>query len=678
MTDDRSQADVKAARPWPVYALGAFAVVMILLLINEGNVLYHAAEGAQNTQHVYLLFWASFNLVVALFGLLYVLFPRASTSQGAPLAPTKMLILSIGGLFGLSLTILGIMYGILWWNAATGGLFSGRDAWKGGPTWEHYRPYIVLALILGGLAFMLVSILVVRSEERTNPTLRRLVYGYITVFSGLMLFAVLGATNVLAFFYVQENGLDPFDWTRDHVYSLSPSTKQILKDLPANVVVYVLVSPADPLYADIKTLLSNFRSVTDKVEAEYINPGNPFAVAALLQQYSFTGREGVLVVYDPEGKPNYQFLKPLPDLEGVSSRGPMGAGGEERTFKGEQAIVSAINSLREGKIKKVVYFTQDSGELALDSFESQDPDIGLGRLASLLKEDNLYEVKPLSLATVAKVPDDAMAVVVAGPRQPLTPKKVDVLRDYMKNNGKLIVLVDTFDQTPLPTGLEKFLEEYGVQVGQDMILNGIDPEAPTACFLRLAPNCDMAFRESFRGLPFLAWSEARSVRPNISGPADYAASPLFVTAAAEDRFQWAEEKPREILKNKEAFEKKATERSQPIPVAATVRDKKSADSEDVHAQGKPRLLVFGDATWVSNAYMGNQRAGRLYYLIFTSSLGWLRERYDIVTTVEPKTRKFYRVTIPPERKLSLMIVPGLVVTGAVIACGIGVLLMRRR
>jgi len=682
MADKRAQSGPADFPTTALYAVGAFAVAMLIILIYQANELYHAAADNSLARygHSYMIFWAVFNLLIGVGGLLYILVPRAPQGgQEQPTAPAKMLILGVGGLFGLSLTVLGVMFGILWWNAAVGGLFSGRDAWKGGETLEHYRPYIVLGLILAGLAVMLLSILVVRSEERTNPHLRRLVYGYVTVFTGLMLLAVLGATNVLAFFYVQENGLDPFDWTESHVYSLSQGTKQILKDLPSNVVVYVLLSPRDPLYADVKTLLANFQSVTNKVEAEFINPGNPLAVAALMQQYQFTGREGVLVVYDPDGKPNYQFLKPLPDLEGVSSRGPMGSGSEERTFKGEQAIISAINSLRQGDIKNIVYFTQDSGELAMDNLDVQAPDVGLGRLISLRKEDKLYEPRPLNLGSVSRVPEDAMAVVIAGPRQPLSPRKVEVLTEYMKDpKNKLIVLVDTFDQAPLPTGLEKFLEGYGVTVGQDLILNGIDPESPTAVFLRVAPNADSVFRESFRGFPFIAWSEARSVRPTTDPNSAYVASPLFVTAAAEDRFQWAEEKPGEILKDPQAFEKKATTRSQPIPVAVTVREKKPQDASDVHAVGKPRLIVFGDSTWVSNAYLANPRAGRINYLIFTSSLSWLRERYAEVTSVEPKTRKYYRVTIPPERKFSLMVVPGILVFTAVVACGIGVLLLRRR
>lgn len=662
-------------------AVSVFTLFMLGMLIYQGNQLYHAPQDDSLAWygHSYMVFWSVFNLLIGIGALLYILFPR-SDQLPADLAapPEKMLILTLGGLFGLSLVVLGVMFSILWWNASVGGLFTGRDAWKGGPTLAHYRPYIVLGLILVGLVVMLVSILVVQSEERRNPTLRRLVYGYVTVFTGLMLAAVLTATNVLAFFYVQENGLDPFDWTEGHVYSLSPSTKQILKDLKHKVAIYVLLSPRSLLFADVKTLLNNMQNVSDKIEVEFINPANPFLVAGLMQQYPFTGREGVLVVYDPEGKPNFQFLKPMPDLEGVSSRGPFG-GEEERTFKGEQAIISAIRSLQQGDIKNVIYFTQDSGELSLDNFEAQVPDIGLARLASALREDKIYEVKPLNLGSVEKLPEDAMAVVIAGPRQPFSAAKVQKLREYMKDpRHKLIVLLDVYDNNPLPTGLEGFLSEFGVTVGQDLILNGIDPEAPTAVFLRVAPNADTVFRDSFRAFQVFVWSAVRTIRPATETGGDFVASPLFTTLAAEGRYQWAEEKPQDVLKDPEAFEKKAGTRTPTLPIAVTVREKKPLDPNDVHSQGKPRLVVFGDATWVSNAYLNDPRMGRFSYLVFTSCLSWLQERYSEVTDVEPKTRKYYRVTIPPDRKFALMVVPGIVVFSVVSACGLAVLLLRRR
>src|SRR5262245_30843750 len=164
MTDIRQSSDTRPISNTAPIILGLFGVVMIFVILERANTWYHAPEGTSTTAIAYLTFWAIFNLLVAASGMIFILTTRGGGEpKEGRTDPTKLLILCVGGLFGLSLTLLGIMYGLLWWNAATGGLFSGRDAWKGGPTLEHWRPYIVLGLTLGGLAIMLVSILVVRS-----------------------------------------------------------------------------------------------------------------------------------------------------------------------------------------------------------------------------------------------------------------------------------------------------------------------------------------------------------------------------------------------------------------------------------------------------------------------------------------------------------------------------------
>src|SRR5437868_2536046 len=56
---------------------------------------------------------------------------------------------------------------------------------------------VALAVLLAGLAIMFVSLQVVRSEERTSAVLRRLVYGYNAVLTGVLLLLILTVVNVL-------------------------------------------------------------------------------------------------------------------------------------------------------------------------------------------------------------------------------------------------------------------------------------------------------------------------------------------------------------------------------------------------------------------------------------------------------------------------------------------------
>jgi hypothetical protein len=338
--------------------------------------------------------------------------------------------------------------------------------------------------------------------------------------------------------------------------------------------------------------------------------------------------------------------------------------------------------LQAGKVKTVLYFTQDSGELSLEDFSAQKFDVGLGRLSSMLQESKVYEPKPLLLAAEKKVPEDAFGVVIAGPQEAFTADKIEVLKDYMKRDGRLVVLLDvTRERQPAPTGLEDFLREYGVQVGQDLILNGIDPRQPTSCMVSLAPGADEAFQD-FSGLLFRLIN-ARSVKPVSGATGNFIVTPFLEAIRVREEvgrptpYQWAEDNPKAILDNPEEFQKKSRQKTDPPTIAVTVRDRQ-AKSGDVHAQGDPRIVVFGDATFVSNAVLSDRRSGPIYYRLFSNSLSWLRKRDYEIAPVEPKTRKSYRVTITPEQKGTLQLIPGLILLMSIVAIGAGVWIMRRR
>src|SRR5262249_738994 len=128
-----------------------------------------------------------------------------------------------------------------------------------------------------------------------------------------------------------------------------------------------------------------------------------------------------------------------------------------------------------------------------DEFESSRPDRGLNALRERLQKAN-YEVKGLQLVPKAagkkddprmvmsdKVPEDAAAVGVAGPRPPFSAeapaaRTEDMNRTEPKTQaktGKLVVLLDVLvnrDGTMVRTGIEKWLEDYNVEVGVSRVV----------------------------------------------------------------------------------------------------------------------------------------------------------------------------------------------------------------
>src|SRR5262249_10309507 len=149
---------------------------------------------------------------------------------------------------------------------------------------------------------------------------------------------------------------------------------------------------------------------------------DPAKMRKLMSDYQFNERQGLIVVYGEEGKAEYQIIKDS-DLFAVDPTHP-----DRFNFKGEDALMTALSYLEEGKSRPVVYFTQGNGEMDLNDTSSAQDGQGLGALRERLQKGN-YEVKGLQFSPASnvktksplivssdRVPDDAEVVVVAGPR----------------------------------------------------------------------------------------------------------------------------------------------------------------------------------------------------------------------------------------------------------------------
>ena len=245
------------------------------------------------------------------------------------------------------------------------------------------------------------------------------------------------------------------------------------------------------------------------------------------------------------------------------------------------------------------------------------------------------------------------------------------------------------------TGLEGFLARYGVQVGKDMILHPplVNARSPTMAGAWLSEQSDLAFVETFRRRVKMGLAETRSIQPAAQS-GSYTVARLLETAPLVQGFtgQWAETALRgdaadfvENLKNKDPDELDRKMRTPPISVAVTVRDQakdSSMPDDSVHqrarqsTQGSARMVVFGSSTLVSNTAVDGGRED--YFNFFTSSLAWLRDRSDIMTEIEPKSRKAYRMNLKPEARDLMFYLPAVILLLAVIGCGIGVWFVRRQ
>jgi hypothetical protein len=93
-------------------------------------------------------------------------------------------------------------------------------------------------------------------------------------------------------------------------------------------------------------------------------------------------------------------------------------------------------------------------------------------------------------------------------------------------------------------------------------------------------------------------------------------------------------------------------------------------------QGEPRLVVFGDASWISNGLL--LRPSPNNYNLFVSCLSWLANRPDLGARVPPTEHDVYELKASPDSSSRLLLLPGFLMMLVVLGMGVGVWVVRRR
>ena len=167
------------------YGLFAAALVFIGLAIFLG--LLARSRYPEHKELISLCAWSILVAVLALgtgaWQMLLDPEDRADVNRG------RVLVLLVGGVFGFLMFLLGIALVIHWWDI----FLTWTEVGKG------EKPLLVmlaLATLVVGLGVMFLSLQVARTQERSDPTVRRLLYGYNAVLTGLLLLAILIVTNI--------------------------------------------------------------------------------------------------------------------------------------------------------------------------------------------------------------------------------------------------------------------------------------------------------------------------------------------------------------------------------------------------------------------------------------------------------------------------------------------------
>ena len=501
--------------------------------------------------------------------------------------------------------------------------------------WHFYPGVPAQWVFLGlGVALLLLSLALNTGEARSAMGTRTARYGAGAAVMALLALGIVVAANAISLRHSVR-----WDFTENKRNSVSPQTIQVLRTLKAPV-----------------SAIAFFRSDT---------PGKKTAEDLLTQYATYSRGKFTWRLEDTDRAPA------LARQYGVESYGTVvlegGPAGQTRTEKvqdaEEEKLTNAIVKITRAD-KRVVYVLKGHGEREIGSTDRG----GFSQAKEQMEKAN-YEVKDLFLARDPKIPDDAAIVMVPSPKTDLFPQELAALDGYIAKAGKVFLMAGPFQADTTM----KYLTKYGIVVDEDVVIElnpigqvfGVGPLVPVVGQYEPHPiTKDMA------GVMTL-FPLTRSLAPAKALPKGVQASSLAQTS----RQSWGET-------DKNVFQTgKATpdpnEKTGPLSVAvvATVDAQPDPKAEGDAAKKAPkaRIVVVGTADFASNQFLGAQ-GNRDFFLNVVS---WLAEEEDLIS-IRAKDPKQNPVMLTSGQSRLVLGLPLLALPGAVLICGIAVILQRRR
>jgi ABC-type uncharacterized transport system involved in gliding motility auxiliary subunit len=470
----------------------------------------------------------------------------------------------------------------------------------------------------------------------------------------LLILALLAIVNYFGWKYYKR-----FDWTGSRIYSLSPKSREVLRQLHSDVDVVMLMPPEQNLYEPTREVLQRYAAASPHIHLRIVDPEKSAALAEqLARRYNVT-TAGVVFASASGKDRRVVDSSELADFDfsGVQ----MGQQPEMTGYKGEQLFTSALLQLAEGRKPKIL-FTTGHGEHSLDDTGPR----GLSTAREILGRDN-FEIEEWASLGKPAVPEKTDLVVVAGPTGSFVQPELAALSAYVRGGGRLLIMDDpTLSGSALvDTGLEPWLAGYGVKVGRDIV---VDPANPLPFFgsetLFVKDYGEHPITKAMRSgnLPVLV-SLARSVSKGEPPPG------VTVTELLRTSSQgWGETD----LAHLDQVSKDAKDVPGPVSLGVAV-EIKGGDGASPAAR-PARIVVFGDSDFALNQLV---RANATNSMLLANSLNWLVERQSLLG-IPPRKTEQVRLSLSSGELRTVYLLSLLLLPGLAVAAGIYVHFRRRR
>jgi ABC-type uncharacterized transport system involved in gliding motility auxiliary subunit len=399
---------------------------------------------------------------------------------------------------------------------------------------------------------------------------------------------------------------------------LSPRTINLLQTLTNHVEVTVYYDKSDGMYSTIMALLNEYHRLDPRITvnmADYVR--DPATAAQVAEKYHLASSEASknLIIFDCNGFPK------IAHGEALVQYGPTGMKDKKIEFRpiafnGEKMFTSMLLAITSPNPLKA-YFLQGDGEPSLSDSSGN----GYMKFAEIL-EENYVQIEPLSLLGNDNVPSDCNLLIIAGPIRRFSDSELTKIDHYLSQGGRLMALLNVYSINQ-PTGLEGVLAHWGVNVGDDYIIDHEDANS----------DGQLIYIQNFSDHPSvnsLTGSSLVMVLPRpvfrINTP-DMPADSLKVTPLAASSANSVLAGLRGIAP--QAYPLMAAVEQNPVKGIA-------------NANGNMRMIVAGDSLFLNNQIIGEVSANGDFASL---AANWLLDPQTLLNGIGPRPVDSFRLFI---------------------------------
>ena len=449
--------------------------------------------------------------------------------------------------------------------------------------------WIIVAL---GVVVVIVSLLTDLNRVKGAFTSRRGKLGASTAVKISLFAGIVVLANVLSLGMHHR-----FDLTSSSKFTLSSKTQQVLESLKVPVQVVNFYSPSVPatISGYAQSLLSVYQRYTTDLSVSNVDPElNPdqarqYNIGSYGAQYgvtAFKGPNGERLVYGPQisAEAEYAFTSAILEVSGVKQLKV-----DFLVGQGEDNIYTKYNDARKAL------------------------------------QENLFQVNELDLLKVTSVPKDVAVLIVAGPQKPLPARQAKILKGYLQNGGRMLMLLDP----GTPESFSQLISAWGLSFKDGTIVDPASYVVPNKT-TPLVPRT----RDHF-GLTETYFPQAAAIVPRTDAAKNLTIEPLIWSSPDSSLV----EPP---TKGSGTATTNGLHLKGPFAMGALV-SLSSKGGTTSSADPGTRLAVITDSDFAANGHFQDGNNGDLFIAVTT----WLSQGKSVVS-INRKLLPTRRLILSPE------------------------------